>query len=216
MAMPSAACPFARSGRRHQSSSRLARRSTGATTGKTISAGDWPVLGYLTVFLMAAFGLGTQAAGVALLAATLPMLVLPPLGGHMVRHLGGRRSFGSALALVVLGDAILVGAALAGSSALTGALVGMAAVGAGAALAHPQLTGAVVALAPPEAAGMASALTMVARQAGFVLGVAALGALAPTIPGGTGYAAVFAFATAAGLIGVAASRVLPDGAARRR
>ena len=46
-------------------------------------------------------------------------------------------------------------------------LLGMTCIGTGAALAHPQLSGAVVALVPPDQAGMASAVTVVARQAGF-------------------------------------------------
>ena len=180
----------------------------------TISAGYWAVLVSLPAFLMAAYGMGAQEAGVALLAATLPMLVLPPVGGRLVEHLGWRRAFGGALALIAIGNAILAGAA--GASAMASALVGMAAIGAGAALAHSQLTGAIVALAPPGAAGMASALTMVARQGGFALGVAALGVLAPTTPGGTGYAAVFAVAAVAGLIGLGACFALPDGADRPR
>lgn len=185
-----------------------------------VSAGYWAVLVYLPIFLLAAFGLDAQAAGVALLAATLPMLGLPPLGGRMVQTLGWRRSFGSALVLVVAGNAVLAGAALAGppagTPALVGALAGMVAVGAGAALAHPQLSGAIVALAPSQTAGMASAVTMVARQGGFALGVATLGVLAPTGPDGTGYAAVFGVAALTGLIGLAACRLLPDDAARRR
>jgi MFS family permease len=186
----------------------------------TVSAGYWAVLVYLPVFLLAAFGLEAQAAGIALLAATLPMLVLPPVGGRSVQILGWRRAFGGALALIVVGNAVLAGAALAGPpagiSALVGALAGMVVVGAGAALAHPQLSGAIVALVPSETAGMASAVTMVARQGGFALGVAALGVLAPTGPDGTGYAAVFGVAAVTGLSGLAASRLLPDQAARQR
>ncbi len=179
-----------------------------------ISAGYWAVLVSLPAFLMAAFGIGAQGAGFALLAATLPMLVLPPVGGRMVRQAGWRRAFGSALGLITIGNAILTATALAGSPA--GALVGMTAIGAGAALAHSQLTGAIVALAPSGAAGMASALTMVARQGGFALGVAALGVLAPTSPGGAGYAASFAFAATAGLIGLCACGALPGGSDRPR
>ncbi|WP_171070443.1 MFS transporter [Methylobacterium terricola] len=182
----------------------------------TISAGYWAVLVSLPAFLMAAHGMGAQEAGLALLAATLPMLVLPPAGGRMVRQCGWRRTFGSALALIAGGNAVLAGTALAGSQAVALALVGMAAIGAGSALAHSQLTGAIVALAPSEAAGMASALTMVARQSGFALGVAALGVLAPTTPGGTGYAAVFAAAAIAGLVGLGACFALPGGSDRPR
>ncbi|UHC17480.1 MFS transporter [Methylobacterium currus] len=191
-----------------------------------VSAGYWAVLVYLPVFLMSACGLGAQAAGVALLAATLPMLVLPLVGGRMIRNFGWRRSFGIALALIVIGNAVLTGAAVAGPSAFAGSLAGMAAfagslagmaaVGAGAALAHPQLSGAIVALAPSETAGMASAVTMVARQGGFALGVAVLGVLAPTTPSGAGFAAVFGFAAVTGLIGLGACRLLPDYAVRQR
>jgi len=181
-----------------------------------VSAGYWAVLVSLPAFLMAAHGLGAQEAGLALLAATLPMLVLPPVGGRMVGRLGWRHACGGALALIALGNAVLAGTAFAGAQAVAGALAGMVAIGAGAALAHSQLTGAVVALAPPGATGMASALTMVARQAGFALGVAILGVLAPTTPGGPGYAAVFAFAAVAGLIGLGACRGLPGVSARPR
>ncbi len=163
---------------------------------------------------MAAFGIGAQGAGFALLAATLPMLVLPPpVGSRMVRQAGWRRAFGSALGLITIGNAILTATALAGSPA--GALVRHDRHRRGAALAHSQLTGAIVALAPSGAAGMAS-LTMVARQGGFALGVAALGVLAPTSPGGAGYAATFAFAATAGLIGLCACGALPGGADRPR
>lgn len=181
-----------------------------------VSAGYWAVLVSLPAFLMAAYGMDARAGGLALLAATLPMLVLPPVGARMVRRLGWRRTFGIALALITGGNAILTATACAGPSDMTGALIGMAAIGAGAALAHSQLTGGIVALAPPEAAGMAAALTMVARQAGFALGVAILGALAPTTTDGAGYAAVFAVAAGAGLIGLGACRGLPGGAGRPR
>lgn len=179
----------------------------------TISAGYWAVLVSLPAFLMAAYGMSAPEAGITLLAATLPMLVLPPVGSGMIRRFGWRRTFGSALALIALGNAVLAAAALAGLLAV--ALLGMGAIGAGSALAHSQLTGAIVALAPPGAAGMASALTMVARQSGFALGVAVLGVLAPTTTGGTGYAAVFAFAALAGLIGLGACGALPEGSERR-
>ncbi|MEE8631521.1 MULTISPECIES: MFS transporter [Methylobacterium] len=178
-----------------------------------VSAGYWAVLTSLPAFLMAAHGLGPQEAGVALLAAALPMLVLPPVGSRMVGHLGWRRTFGTALTLIAVGNAILAGAA--GASAMAGAFAGMTALGAGAALAHSQLTGAVVALAPPGSTGMASAVTMVARQAGFALGVAGLGVLTPTT-GGAGYAAVFAVAAIAGLIGLGACLALPNSPNRPR
>ncbi len=85
-----------------------------------------------------------------------------------------------ALSLIAAGGSILALSALSEpAGAYVGAFAGMALIGLGAALSHPQLSGAVIALAPPEVSGMASALTVVARQAGFALGVATLGALTP-------------------------------------
>jgi hypothetical protein len=54
---------------------------------------------------------------------------------------------------------------------------GIAAIGVGVALAHPQLSGAAVSLVPPDLAGLASAVTVVMRQAGFAVGIAVLGAV---------------------------------------
>jgi MFS family permease len=78
-------------------------------------------------------------------------------------------------------------------------LAGMVMIGIGAALAHPQLSGAMLALTPPDRAGMASAVTIVARQGGFALGIAALAVVA------SGQAGVSVFAVAAAVAGMGAS-----------
>jgi hypothetical protein len=94
---------------------------------------------------------------------------------------------------------------------LAAAATGMLLTGLGAALAHPQLSGAVVALVSPDQTGMASAMTVVMRQAGFALGIATLGASLPYEATAAGYAwpwLLAAVACAGGLI--AASTLLPD------
>jgi predicted MFS family arabinose efflux permease len=85
----------------------------------------------------------------------------------------------------------------------------MTLIGIGAALSHPQLSGAVMALAPPEAVGIASAVTVVARQAGFAIGVAALGALTPADLSATGFAWLFGLAAVASVCGLLACLLLP-------
>lgn len=77
----------------------------------------------------------------------------------------------------------------------------MAAIGSGAALAHPQLSGALLALAPPDRSGMASAMTIVARQGGFALGIAALA----VVGGGQAFEAIFATAASTAILGVLAA-----------
>jgi predicted MFS family arabinose efflux permease len=88
-------------------------------------------------------------------------------------------------------------------------------IGTGAALSHPQLSGAMIALAPPGASGMASALTVIARQTGFAVGVAVLGALAPSDLHKGGFVWPFGFAAAAALCGVLACFLLPGSFNRR-
>jgi len=182
-----------------------------------VSAGYWAVLVYLPLFLGTGFGWTTKAAGLGLLAATLPMLVIPPFGGRLVSRLGWRRLFASALTLVAIGGCALVMAALMGATtpAVTWAFAGMALIGTGAALSHPQLSGAVMALAPPESSGMASAVTVIARQAGFAIGVAALGALTPANLSATGFVWPFGFAAAASMCGVLACLLLPKTPSKR-
>lgn len=181
-----------------------------------VSAGYWAVLVYLPLFLGAGFGWTAKAAGLALLAATLPMVFIPPFGGRFASWLGWRRLFASALTLIATGGCALAVAAHTEPAglALAWAFAGMALIGTGAALSHPQLSGAVMALAPPEVGGMASALTVIARQTGFSMGVAALGALMPSDLHAAGFVWPFGFAAVASVCGVMACLLLPASSKR--
>ncbi|HQS16883.1 MFS transporter [Reyranella sp.] len=169
----------------------------------TVSIGYWAVLVYLPLFLTAAFGLSTAQAGIALLAATLPMVVLPPLAGHLATRWGWRTLFTAGLAVIAIGDL-----ALALEPTWTMALLGMAIIATGAALVQSQLSGAVVTLAPPAQAGMASALTIVMRQGGFAIGIALLGAALGQEQSASGYALAFGGAAASTIGGAAAAFIL--------
>jgi MFS family permease len=173
-----------------------------------VSVSYWAILVFLPPALQAAFGWSADRIGVALLAATAPMLVVPLIGGGLVTRIGWRWHFALSLALIALGDVLL----LAGTWR-TGApetlilmLAGMAMIGIGAALAHPQLSGAMLALTPPDRAGMVSAVTIVARQGGFALGIAALAAVGA---GQTVWAVFVAAAATACLGAVVALALLP-------
>ncbi len=182
-----------------------------------VSVGYWAVLVYLPLFLGNGFGWTARAAGLALLAATLPMLVIPPFGGRLASRLGWRWLFASALTLVAIGGCALAAAARLEPMglALVSAFAGMTLIGTGAALSHPQLSGAVMALAPSEAIGMASAVTVIARQTGFAMGVAALGALMPSDLVAAGFVLPFGFAAVASACGVLACRLLPAAVKRK-
>lgn len=172
----------------------------------TVSVAYWAVLVYLPLFLQSRFGFTLEGTGVALLAATLPMVVLPPYAGALALRWGWRRLFATGLATIAGGDAVLAAAAFLDVRAIDPlwlALAGMAVIATGAALVQAQLSGAVVALAPPARAGMASALTIVMRQGGFAVGIAGLGA---TVSGG--YSVVFLAAMAAAIVGAGSTVLL--------
>ena len=73
---------------------------------------------------------------------------------------------------------------------------------------------------PPAQAGMTSAMTMIVRQAGFAISIAALGATLRTTEVASAYAAPFVLATigaVAGMIAAAALYPAPEaGASERR
>lgn len=181
-----------------------------ATLLFAVSIGYWAVLVYLPFFLSVTFGWSSQTAGLALLAPTLPMLLLPPVGGRLVGRLGWQLHFAIALAAMAAGNAAVV-MALAlngGPTPIAVVAFGMIAIGIGAALAHPQLSGAVVALVPADEAGMAAAVTVVMRQAGFAIGIAILGAVLQAENGAVGYFWLFSVASVASLLGLAAALIL--------
>lgn len=175
-----------------------------------VSIGYWALLVYLPLFLTAALGLGTETGGMAMLAATLPMLFVPPLGGRSVTVLGWRWHFTLALAIMTIGDAMFVVALTSSSDSPRPWLIVSAMIlnGIGGALAHPQLSGAVVALAPAEQAGMASAATIVMRQAGFAIGIAGLGALLGTTERADAFISLFTCAAVACGVGTLAAIML--------
>jgi EmrB/QacA subfamily drug resistance transporter len=175
-----------------------------------VSIGYWAILVYLPLFFAAAFGWSSEVAGVALLTATLPMLFLPPLGGRLVGRLGWRLYFALALAILAAGNATMAIALIWGGSAppLIPTFCGIAAIGVGVALAHPQLSGAAVSLVPPDLAGLASAVTVVMRQAGFAIGIAVLGAVLHNQESAISYVWLFSAAAVASAAGLVAALVL--------
>lgn len=178
-----------------------------------VSVGYWAVLVFLPLFIAAAFGLPADLIGLAMLAATLPMLLFPPLGSRLVNRLGWQHHFALALAIMALGDAMIAITLLSSDSGplLWPIIAGMSAIGIGVALAHPQLSGAVVALVPADQAGMASAVTVIMRQAGFAIGIAVLGAILRNESSAADYVWLFAAAAAASVIGLAAALIfLPN------
>jgi MFS family permease len=136
--------------------------------------------------------------------------ILPPLGGRLVGRLGWRLHFALALAILAAGNATIAIALMSDGSAppLVPTFCGIAAIGVGVALAHPQLSGAAVSLVPPDLAGLASAVTVVMRQGGFAVGIAVLGAVLHNQGSAISYIWLFWAAAAASAAGLVAALVL--------
>jgi MFS family permease len=189
---------------------RVFTTSTMAGVATLLTALQWAVLVYLPLFLSAAIQISMEGAGAALLAATLPMLLVPLIGGRLAMHWGWRRLFTVAFGLFVIGDVCLVIAALSDGPEIrrAAAVAGMAVIGVGAALANPQLSGVVLAVAPSTQAGMASAVTFIVRQAGFAISIAALGLTLGAGNAAAEFAQPFALAALVALLGMIAALVL--------
>jgi hypothetical protein len=84
----------------------------------------------------------------------------------------------------------------------------MLTIGIGAALANPQMSSVVLALAPPAQAGRASAVTMIVRQAGFAISIAALGATLTRTDMASAFALPFGLAAFAASVAVVAALIL--------
>src|SRR6266567_6666696 len=65
-----------------------------------------------------------------------------------------------------------------------------------------------LALAPPTQAGMASAMVMIVRQAGFAISTAALGVILGAVGAATGFAQPFAVGAFVASLGMIAASVL--------
>ncbi|MEK9970595.1 MAG: MFS transporter [Ferrovibrio sp.] len=170
----------------------------------SLSTAYWAVLVYLPLWLQAEYGLDTQQTGLAMLAATLPMLALPPLGVWLTQSCGWRVNFTGGMLLLTLGTAALAGVAVLKWN-LFSALAAMMFAASGAGLCNAQVSGALVAQAPPERAGMASALATTLRQAGYAIGIALLGAVSVGPRMGGGYGVGFGLAACTAILGAMAA-----------
>lgn len=168
-----------------------------------LSVGYWAVLIYLPLALRAAYALTTEAIGLAMLALTLPMLGLPPLGARLAARWGLSRLFAFGL-LVLAAGMIWVALAFYGQQPLPETLTAMLVAASGAGLINSQVGGALIATAPAAQAGMASSFSSVLRQFGFASGIALLGAIAGARHDGNGFALAFGVAACAAALGAAA------------
>ncbi len=127
-----------------------------------------------TLYLQSARGYSALEAGLFSLPTALMMLLLAPLSGRIVGSRGARWPMVFAGAFLTVGPLLLVGLSLETPVALL--LTAFLLRGAGMGLANPPISTAAIFGMPADQAGVAGGIASTARQVGFALGVAIVGA----------------------------------------
>ena len=133
----------------------------------------WPLMIYLPVYYQVGLGYSSLATGVALLAYTLPTLIMPPLAERLVAKFGAARFI--PLGLFTLGASFMLMkiAAANGWTLLPGALLAGATLG----LINTPVTNTTTGSVPGNRAGMASGIDISARLITLAINIALMGSL---------------------------------------
>ncbi len=112
------------------------------------------------IYFQNVLGYGVVAAGLSLLAYTLPTLVLPPVGERLALRYGPRRVIPAGLFTIGLGFVLMrLGSGVEGASWLT-LLPGCLVAGIGLGITNTPVTNTTTGSVPPARAGMASGIDM--------------------------------------------------------
>lgn len=133
----------------------------------------WPLMIYLPVYYQTGLGFSSMETGMALLAYTLPTLLMPPLGEKLVVRFGAARVIPLGLFSIGAGFMLMMQAAENHLSLLPGALLAGAALG----LTNTPVTNTTTGSVPGNRAGMASGIDISARLITLSINIALMGSL---------------------------------------
>ena len=152
------------------------RNFSGALLGSmAMNFSFWPFMIYLPIYFQAGLGYDSVAAGLALLAYTLPTLIVPPLAERLLLRYQARLVIPLGLFTIGLGFILMrVGGAVEQASWLT-MLPGCVFAGVGLGLTNTPVTNTTTGSVPVERAGMASGIDMSARMISLALNIALMG-----------------------------------------
>lgn len=136
----------------------------------------WPFMIYLPIYFQSVLGYSVAGSGLALLAYTLPTLVVPPLAERLTVRYQPRTVIPAGLFVIGLGFFVmqLQGSAGFGLSALLGGCV-LAGIGLG--MTNTPVSNTTTASVPTARAGMASGIDMSARLITLAINIALMGLL---------------------------------------
>ncbi len=153
------------------------RAFSGAIVGSAgMNFSFWPFVIYLPIQFHAGYGLDPATAGLALLAYTLPTLMVPSFAERLLRRRGPAVVIPLGLLTIGIGFLTMRAGATSGGSWWT-LLPGCLVAGAGLGLTNTPVTNTATAALPAERAGMASGMDVSARMIALALNIAVMGAL---------------------------------------
>jgi EmrB/QacA subfamily drug resistance transporter len=152
------------------------RAFTGAIIGSAaMNFSFWPFMIYLPIWFQAGLGYDSVTAGLALLAYTLPTLVMPPLAEKLALRYSPGRVIPAGLFTIGLGFMLMeLGSAAAEPSWLT-MLPGCLIAGIGLGLANTPVTNTTTGSVSSDRAGMASGIDISARMISLAINIAVMG-----------------------------------------
>ncbi|WP_426609872.1 MFS transporter [Bradyrhizobium sp. McL0616] len=135
----------------------------------------WPFMIYLPIFFHGALGYGNVESGLALLAYTLPTLVIPPLGERILLRFGGGIAVPLGLFVIGLGFMLMWAGSGVEHVSLLALLPGCLLAGTGLGLTNTPVTNVTTASVSSTRAGMASGIDMSARMISLAINIALMG-----------------------------------------
>jgi EmrB/QacA subfamily drug resistance transporter len=145
------------------------------------SVAAFAYLAYESLWLQSVKGMSPVQTGLALMPLAVAAFAASLMAGRWLQAIPARWRIAGGLALI--GAGALAQAHLVAGSSWAALLPGLAVTGIGVGLATGPLASAALAAAPRESGGMASGALNTARQLGYALGIAALGAICTSAVG---------------------------------
>lgn len=133
----------------------------------------WPLMIYLPVYYQGGLGYDSVSTGLALLAYTLPTLLMPPLGEKLTARFGASRLIPGGLFAIGAGFMLMHIAVVHHLSLLPGALLAGMALG----LTNTPVTNTTTGSVAANRAGMASGIDISARLITLAINIALMGSL---------------------------------------
>lgn len=150
------------------------RAFSGALMGSVgMNFSFWPLMIYLPVYYQSGLGYDSVTTGLALLAYTLPTLLMPPVGEKLTARFGASRLIPFGLFTIGAGFILMLIAVVHHLSLLPGALLAGMALG----LTNTPVTNTTTGSVAANRAGMASGIDISARLITLAVNIALMGSL---------------------------------------